>query len=332
MKRLTLLLLLTLLSCTSCTALPAEERAFAVVLSVEKEAETWRVHARIPTYQTGGGYLTVSGEGANLSTALTDMDASAPMHLHLSQLRLLVLDEKLGDSADLATVFEELSTRADMRLQCAVAVTNTPAKELMDALKPTTGARLSKTIDVLLDTRIEQGGILPATLADVIRMGERQSPVLIALALEDKDLSLSGGYPLTADLRLGAKLPPDETALLSMMLGHAKNLRISLPGGSAEVREVSARFWLEERMQSASMTLKLRTTASSFTPDGLEQVLAEECLSLLARLSAEGCDVMGLGRKAVLRTHDMLDWHELNWPEQYRQIRWNVSVGVNGPA
>lgn len=332
MKRLTLLLLLTLLACSSCTALPAEERAFAVVLSVEKEADTWRVHARIPTYQTGGGYLTVSGEGENLSAALSDMDASAPMHLHLSQLRLLVLDEKLGDSADLSAVFDELSARADVRLQCAVAVIDTPAKELMDALKPTTGARLSKTIDVLLDTRIEQGGILPATLADVRRMGERQSPVLIALTLEEKDLSLSGGYPLTSDLRLGTKLSPDDTALLSMALGYAKNLRLSLPGGSAEVRDVSAQIRLEEHMQSASVTLRLRTTASSFTPDGLEQLLAEECLSLLARLSAEGCDVLGLCRKAVLRTHDMADWHALDWPGRYRQMKWTVSVKVNGPA
>lgn len=332
MKRLTLLLLLTLLACTSCTALPAEERAFAVVLSVEKEADTWRVHARIPTYQTGGGYLTITGEGANLSAALSDMDASAPMHLHLSQLRLLVLDEKLGESADLSVVFDELSARADMRLQCAVAVTDTPAKELMDALKPTTGARLSKTIDVLLDTRIEQGGILPATLADVRRMGERQSPVLIAMTMEEKELSLSGGYPLTSSLRLGTKLSPDETALLSMMLGHAQNLRLPLPEGSAAVRDVSTKIRLEERMQSVVVTLQLRTTASSFTADGLEQLLAEESLSLLTRLSAEGCDVLGLGRKAILRTHDMAVWHSLDWPGRYRQMGWVVSVQVNGPA
>ena len=332
MKRLTLLLLLTLLVCSSCTALPAEERAFAVVLGVEKDADTWYVHARIPTYQTGGGYLTVSGEGEDLSNALSDMDASAPMHLHLSQLRLLVLDSKLTDSADLPAVFEVFSSRADIRLQCAVAVTDMPAKELMDALKPTTGSRLSKSIDVLLESRKEQGCILPATLADVIRMGQRQSPVLIALTLVDKEVSLSGGYPLSENLRLGTRISVEETPLLSMLMGRAKNLRLSLPGGGAEVRDVSAKVCLEEGMQSASVTLRLRMTVSSFTPDGLEELLAEECLSLLTRLSDEGCDVLGLGRKASLHIHDMADWHELNWPERYRQMKWTVSVKVNGPA
>lgn len=331
MKCLLMLMLLALL-CTSCTALPAEERAFAVALCVGKAGAAWHVHGRIPTYQTGGGYLTVTGEGASLSAALADMDAAAPMHVNLSQLRLLVLEKVLADAGEIPAVLYELSQRADMRPQCAVAVTDAPAKDAAEALKPASGARLSKSIDVLLDTRVEQGGILPAAMADLLRMGERQSPVLIALTLEGKEVSLSGGYPLNVGMQAGMRLSPAETALLSMLRGHAKTLRLNLAGGSAQVRDASARISLSEDMRTATVKLSLRVTDASFTPDGLEQIIADEITSLLSRLSAEGCDVLGLGRDAVRYMHDMAEWHDLNWAELYRHMHWSVSVRVVGPA
>lgn len=327
MKYIVGLLILTML-CTSCTALPAEERAFAVALAVEKEGDMWRVHARIPTYQTGGGYLTVTGEGDDLVPALSDMEANSPMHVNLSQLRLLAVDRALAE--DLSRVLSEMSARSDLRQQCAVAIADVPAKQLMDALKPATGARLSKAIDVMLDARIEQGAILPAALADVVRMGERQSPVLIALTVADGAVTLSGGYALTADMALGPKLSAEETALLSLLMGEAKTLRLTIAEDAAEVRDVSARVHLSEDLSEASVELALRMTTSTLTAEGLEQLLADECLALLEWLTAQGCDVLGLGRQAILRTQDMAAWHELRWPERVQQISWRVSVRVEG--
>lgn len=326
MKRMILFVALLML-CTSCTALPAEERAFAVALCVEK-AEDWRVRGRIPTYQTGGGYLTVTGEGDTLAAALADMDAAAPMHVNLSQLRLLVVDAALADSGELPAVLHALAERPDMRLQCAVAASDAPLKAVAEALKPAAGARLSKALDLLLDARAEQGAILHTTLADVLRMGERQSPVLIALMLEEKAIRLTGSVLMDG----GSSLSSEETALLSLLLGSTKALRLTLPGVSADVRDANARIRLSEDFRTASVTLTLRTTASSVTADGLESILAQELLILLTRLSAEGCDVLGLGRKAILRMHDMAEWQDLDWPKIYRSLRWEVNIRVNGPA
>lgn len=326
MKKLLALLMLMLMLCTSCSALPAEERAFAVALSVEKQDGRWQVHARIPTYQSGGGYQTVTGAGGSLDEALAAMDTAAPMHLHLSQLRLLVLHAGLND--EMYAALHLLSERMDVRPDCAVAVTDVPGKTLMEALKPTMGTRLSKSIDVLLDTRAEQGSILPATLADVIRMGERQTPVAVGLFVSDGKVELSGGYVLENGILL---LTDMETAFLSLLRGDAKKLQLSLPGGTAEVRDVKSHVHLED-MSNASVDLTLTAVASAFTPEGLEEVLARELLALLERLSKAGCDVLGLSRGAVMRTDNMADWHALNWPERLRQIRWTVSVGVSGPA
>lgn len=331
MKRLICLLLLVA-CCTSCTALPAEERAFAVALCVEKDGAAWRVHGRIPTYQSGGGYLTVTGEGDSLPTALADMEASAPMPVNLSQLRLLALSENVADAGEVGAVLNALSERSDMRQRCALAMTDVSGATLMEVLEPATGERLSKSIDVLLDSAIERGTILPATLAEVLCMGERQTPVLIALSLKDDALELAGGYPLTDELRIGERLSVEETTLLSMLMGHGKTLRLTFSGGSTWVREVSAKASLSENLQTADIQLRLRATGSSFTPEGLEQALAEACLHLLTRLSGEGCDVLGMGRKAILHAHDMAAWHALEWPMRVRQLGWRVSVSVSGPV
>lgn len=319
-------LLLPLLLCSACTALPAEERAFAVALCVEK-TESWRVHGRIPTYQTGGGYMTVTGEGATFSAALSTMDAAAPMRINLSQLRLLAADVDLARNGELPALLSTLADCHDMRLQCAVTLTDAPVKDVAEALKPAAGARLSKALDLMLTARVEQGAILPAALADVLRMGERQSPVLAALSLEGQELILAGGYTME-----GAPLMPDEIPFLSLLLGHAKSLQLDLPGGSAVVRDASVRTRLSEDLTTASVEVNLSATASSFTEDGLEQALADALLALLTRLSSVGCDALGLGRQAILHTRDMASWHALNWLETYRRIRWEVAVGVDGPA
>ncbi len=325
MKTLILLALVALV-CSSCTALPAEERAFAVALCVEKDDE-WRVHARIPTYQTGGGYMTVTGEGDTFPAALSSLDTASPMRINLSQLRLLVADVGLVRSDEFTDLLSAIAERPDIRMQCTVAVTDAPAKDVAEALKPATGTRLSKALDLMIDARIEQGAILPAALADVLRMGERQSPILAALLLENKEISLSGGYALD-----GMSITADEIALLSLLLGHAKEMHLPLSEGAAEVRDACAKVSLSEDHTTARVELTMTATASTLGDSELEQALISELLPLLTRLSAAGCDALGLGRRAIMGAHDMARWHALDWSERYRSIRWELAVGVNGPA
>lgn len=328
MKRL-LPLLLALL-CASCSALPAEERAFAVALGIDHTDGTWTTHARIPTYQTGGGYMTVTGEGASLAEALEALDSAAPMHVNLSQLRLVVLGRSLGDSGNLSAALTALSDRPDMRLQAVVAVTQDDMGAVMEAMQPATGARLSKSIDVLWETRTEQGTAPDAALDGILRMGERQTPVLAALTLTDGAFDLLGGWPVTQDGRLAEPLTAAEQQLLSMMQGRADSLALSLPEGVAQVRDVSAAVSLSGA--SASVRMTLRVTSSTLSDRETEEAVARGCLALLERLGASGCDALGLGRKAVLGTQTTAQWRALDWPAAHRALRWSVSVGVRPAA
>lgn len=330
--KMPLILLVLAMLCTSCTALPAEERAFAVALFVEREGNLWRVYGRIPTYQSSGGYLTVAGEGVTLAAAVNAMSAAAPMHMHLSQLRLLVAAEEVAESEDLAEVLRYFSEQSDMRQDCMVAVCDVQGETLMNALTPSAGERLSKAVDVLLDTRIEQGRILPARLSDVVRNGTRQSAVLIAMTLRNGKPELSGGYPLTLEKRAVGAISSGETQMLALLCGNAKSMQITLGDVSAEVRLTSVKKGLDLAAKEAGAELTLHLVNGTDQAASLEQELAAECARLLTKLYASGCDVMGLGRKAVCRFRDMEDWNALNWPGQVRQIRWTVSVRITSPA
>lgn len=321
-----LLILLMALCCTSCTALPAEERAFAVALCVDKKTEAWQVYARIPTYKAGGEYLTVSGEGSTFDAALAELDASAPMSTALSQLRLLVLSDKLGKE-DVSALLAALSARYELRQQCALAVTDASAKDVADALKPDTGARLSKAIDVLLEARTGQGIVPKVCLSDVLRMGRRQTPLLMRLALQDGKLDLSGAYPLTGDGDILAPLTAADATLLALLRGDTKTCQLSVAGGHVHVRDGCAKVQLKKDGNTACVTLSMQALDPGLAPDILEQTIADACVQLLSRLSGAGCDVLGLGRRAVLRNADLSDW-----PERLRQIRWEVSVQVGSPA
>ena len=321
MKVLVVLMLACFL-CTSCTALPAEERAFVVALCVEKTDE-WQIYGRIPTYQSGGGYRTVKGSGATVEEALLDMENETPMRINLSQTRILAAEAELAGSGELSVLLSALEKRRDMRMQCAVLLTES-ASAAADALQPMAGARLSKTIELMLKARIEQGVILPSTLADVIRMGERQTPVLPAMLITGDTIAIAGGY--TED---GLLLPPEEVQLLSMLLESTHQLQLVLPGGYASVRDVSAKVRLSDDLTTARVQLTLTETEASLSGENLRKELAEALLKLLTKLSAAGCDALGLGRQAVMRCIDMAQWRAMNWPEKYRSIRWEIAVGVN---
>ena len=314
-----LLLLVLVLCCTSCAALPAEERAFAVALLVERNGTSWQVYGRIPAYKAGGEYLTVTGEGPSIVAALADMDASAPMKVTLSQLRLLVLR---GAAEELSAVLAAFAEELDVRVQCALAVTEEPAHQVMEVLKPDTGARLSKSLDVLLEARREQG-IPVTTLADAARMGTRQSPVLTRLALDDGKLSLNGAWA-------GEALTPEESTLLAMLMGTGREVRLTLPEGDVRVRDVHAKACLEGT--AAKVTLTMTLVDSALLPQDVERSLADACVHLLSRLSAAGWDALGLGRQAILGMQDMPQWQNMTWPDTYRQIQWEVAVRVNEMA
>lgn len=331
MMRRMLCLLLCLLGCTACSALPAEERSFVVALGISGGDGAWTVYARIPTYQPGGGYATVTGEGGTIRHALAALDAAAPMQLHLGQTRLLVFAADTARTQALPEALAALAERPDLRPEAYLAVTEADMSALMDAMKPAAGQRLSKALDVLVQARIDEGTTLCATVAETLLMGERRQGSLMNVTLEGESVSIAGVWPVSADGRVTASLPPEDTQLLALMLGRLTSGTLSLTEGTLRLTDASVETELSlPTLQEAAVRLRLRVNASPLTEEAVSQAVATACLGVLGRLSAMGCDALGLGRQAIAHVDDMAEWRAMDWPAIYRDMVWSVSVGVTG--
>ena len=327
-----LLVLILLPLVQSCTALPAEERSFAVVLGVDGGAEGLTVMARVPVYQSGGGYATLQGHGADIEAALQNLEASAPMHLHTGQLRLVVLTHDLMADGRGAGVIRWLGRQHDVRLQAQAAVTHEDLKILMEAMKPSTGERLSKSVDVLVEARQRQGLAPQAQLADVCRMGHGQTPVLMQLVLHSGAVEVEGGWALDASGLPAVRLDGQEMQLLSLMMGQMKSGELTLAGRSVRVMEASGRAELTG-MPPDGATVQFHLVCGE--KEGLknaQEVLAQQALALVSRLATAGADPLGLGRQAVRQCRDMEQWRELDWTRRVKKIQWRVLAGMEPAA
>lgn len=350
MRKIWCLLLLALV-CTGCSALPAEERSFVVVMGVQQSGDTWEVSARMPTYQTGGGYMTASARGASLEEALALLDATSPMQVHLGQLRMVVFHEGIASSADFRDALDILARREDFRLHAVICVTDDTVQDLIDKLEPATGSRLSKSLDVLLEARREQGVITAVTLSDIQRMGERQCPVLTAVALEDTSnvtqpgmnasagdqaakgagkVQFGGGWMVHSSGVVKGQLTAGEMQLLSLMSGTLRKGMLSLEEGTVTVMDASASTSLDGN--TASCRLSIRCTASTLTESDVTSGLRNACEGVTAKLAAAGCDALGMGRRAIRHFADMRQWRLLDWPSLYPQIQWDITVHAQQAA
>lgn len=344
MKKL-LLLAAILMLCASCAALPAEERAFAVALGVSESGGVWEVSARVPTYQQSGGYLTLTARAGSLGEALALLDVSSPMRLHLGQLRLAVFSQALAESPAFPGTLRALAARREFRLQAAVAVTADPVRDLIDALEPATGSRLSKSIDILLETRVRQGASPGTTLSDALRRGERQSWVAADVALADganlaqpgMDASagqqaasgagkaqFGGGWLIGQDGSAHGRLTVAEQQVLALMSGQLRRGTLSLEDGTVTLIGASVRLKL--RGGAVACGMRLRYASSAMTEAGVQHAVVAACRGVLGKLAAADCDALGVGRQAIRRFPTMAAWREIDWPAVYPALTWEITV------
>lgn len=349
MKKAMVVLLAALLL-GGCSALPGEERAFAVVLGISESGGVWEAGARIPTYQTGGGYLTLSARGTSLGEALALLNASAPMELHYGQLRMLLFGKELAASGRFPEVLRALAARGEVRAQAALCVTEDNVLDVLDALEPATGSRLSKSLESLMASRQVVGVVPCITLSDWLRMGERQQAVLMNAALENADnaapgmdaaageqaakaagkVQLSGGWLVNNGGHVKGSLTTMEMQLLALVQGELHQGTLSLPEGTATLLAASSN--VELKGSAVQVRLRVRYSASDLTEEGLTQALLSALHGLTGKLAAAGCDALGIARQAIARCADMAQWHAMNWSEKYPALEWRFVVEVEREA
>lgn len=323
MKRL-LCLLMICFCCASCSALPPEERAFCVALLIDGNAEECRVFVRVPTYQDNGGYQTLSASGATLTDALRTLESAAPMRLHWGQLRLIVLSRAWAADIPITRILSDLSGVENLRLHAAVAVTEEKASELAEKLVPTSGTRLSKTIDVMTQARHEQGVMPTCAASALLRYGSRQSPVLSGAQISGESFLLGGAWLTDADGLVRGFLTPEETQILLLMQGELARTQLLLPDHAVHLTEAHSQVTLAN--SEATCRIRLRYDHADLTPQAVSAETAQVCLNVLNQLQAIGCDALGIGRQAIRHSRSMADWRDSDFPSQFQRLRWTVEV------
>lgn len=341
-KRL-LMLLLCLGLMSGCSLLPEEERAFAVCLGIDRAGETWSVSVRLPTYTNAGEYLTVTAQGKTMGEAMTLLDASAPIHVHYGQVRLVIFSRGLAQSDAFPMVLSDLSDISGFRMAAYAAVTEDPMAEVMEALTPETGTRLSKFLEVMLSSRVGLGTVPDARMGDILRGGARQSPLLADVALAAGDaavpgldapagqtaagglsLQIAGAWLMGLDGRVQGRLTAAEHQLLRLMQGKIKKGAISLGDSSVTVLDSSAQIhWTGGQ---ASCAIRLHAKDAHLTDQELEAALTSDGQAVLAKLAAADCDALGLGRRQMMRCADWAAWQNQDWVHRYPTIPWQVTV------
>lgn len=246
------------------------------------------------------------------------------MRLHWGQLRLIVLSRAWAAEIPIVRTLSDLSGVENLRLHASVAVTEEDTAALAEKLVPENGTRLSKSIDVMVQARHEQGVIPTCAASMLLRFGSRQSPVLCGAESTADGFLLSGAWLTDADGLVRDFLPPEETQILLLMQGELTRTQLLLPEHAIHLTETSTSIRLTE--DTAICRVNLRYDRADLTPQAVSAETAQACLDVLNRLQAAGCDALGLGRKAIWSAWSMSDWRDSDFPARLQNLRWTVEV------
>lgn len=345
MKRMILLCLALCMVLSGCAALPGEERAFAVCLGLHTSGDIWQASARISTYTKPGEYMTVTASGKSMAEAMTLLDATAPLHIHYGQVRLVLLSKELAASDELLPTLDRLNKLGEFRADAMLCVTEDDIPKVLDEMKPVTGTRLSKYIEVLLDSRIGQGSIPDTTLGAYRRMGERQSLTLIPIAMAEKaaaqtgmnampesmavegmKLQMGGAWLASQAGRVTGRLTVAEQQILRLMQGKLRKGALTLDDHTFTLLESFANVTYDEKEHAALLKIRLRYMHSDLSEDGVKERLTSAAANVIEKLAAANCDALGIGRQAMMHASDWAAWERMDWQTRYPALVWRVAV------
>ena len=287
--------------------------------------------------------MTITAGGGSLAEAMTLLDATAPMRLHYGQVRLVIFSRELAESDALIQTLDSLNRLGEFRADALLCVTEDELPALMDEMKPATGTRLSKSIEVLTAARIAQGTIPETTIGAYRRQGTRQSLTMIAIALAEDDAGSTGMEILPQDMKsagmkvqlagawlvsqagkVAGRLNAYEHQLLRLMQNGLRKGALTTDNYSLTLLESTADAKLKEN--AVRLTIRLRYRHSNLSEDGVREQLTKDISGVINKMTAANCDALGLGRQAILHASDWTAWRDMNWPQTYPALIWEIVI------
>ena len=326
MKKLCWILSLVLLL-SGCSQ-RVELAAMAVCLGVDAGAEGVTLTIKAPDYSGGkqgeqNGYATLTGRGADWTRAVADLYAHSPAMPQFGQLREIVIGEGTFDTIPPKELFVRINSLPSLRVHALVTVCPGSAAEMIRAMKPEIGKRMSKYLDITLRYHEQQGTIPATSLGCALRdlTGPWRDPVL---AYWDGDAA--GGYALGD--RGAMLLSGREVKLLRLLRGESQDYLLEVGG---QYLGVQPRGRAKRRIEGGALMLEVPVYLTYSLYDEPPQPAAEDALrdavqALLRRLQEAGCDALGFGCEAVRGYGTLESWLQSEWTARYRGAAIRIKI------
>ena len=324
-KALCLLLIACLLPLGGCGN--RIELAFmAVCLGVDIDEAGVTLTVKSPDYGSGRkGYATLQATGADWTEAVAALYAAAPVTPQFSQLREAVIGAESLNHTDALTLLDRLDQLPGLRAHALVTVCPGRAADLVSAMAPEIGRRLSRYLDMSRQHDAQQGSLPETTLSEALRdlSGPWRDPILdYGDGAED-----IGGYALGSAGH--ALLSRQEVQLYRLARGQGQTLLLKAGGQTYGVESRGAPTLRVEADDTLVLHLPVYIAYSLYdAPPGeaAAQALREALTGLIIRLQAAGCDALGFGCQAARRYGTLQQWLAADWPGRYRRASLRVEI------
>lgn len=197
MKRLIALFLLPLLMlCGGCSLSVMERQAYTLCMCLDIESDG-RLSVGIfapmsdstDDSSAAPGYTLFTGSGETLQDAFTFLAATNACQVNFSQVKLCIIGAELARTRPLRPLLMELYNLHDMRPECIIMVSKSTGAEVLKAVNPDFGLRMSTYLIQTLK-RLQDSGLSPkSTLVRTLRdLADPNAQVLLAICAVNKSL------------------------------------------------------------------------------------------------------------------------------------------------
>ena len=364
MKRLWAGVLCALLL-TGCSAAgQIEGQAFVVSMAVDLEEDGgMTVSIQYPSYGARGGeegksdYLISSASGDGFDAALYALNAAVPRTVNLTQLKSLIVSEKLASSNMFQPLLNKIKLSYRINGEAYLVVATGRAADFMARQKPLIGLRLSDTIVTAMSRYERLGGIPRSMLSETFYAMNSfyDDPVAILAAVADEQTASTPDEPEDAEagelsregensdeyfgaalFRGGAmagRLSGGETQLLRLIRGGRGQMTMELDGATVAVtRHGALRVAVDLNGDAPRLDVSFEAGVENLRANIDEMAVVEELTRGLNDLTAKcqrlGVDPFGYGRYAAARFTTIGDWLAYDWRTRFPQaeITYHVTL------
>lgn len=312
---------------------------------------------------SGGKYFTMSVSEDDYESALEKLEWAIPRNINLSQLKLLILSEKLAGEDYCRRLIENIVQTERLFDEAQVVVCEDSAKEFVTAMKPVIGERLSTDITAMFESYSGLGYVPDCSLAEFYYLTESvYSDPMAALGIFTKNQNeqsqsvpaaafkgtpqeiVSGmesevqthyiGAALFSDGKFRGELSGSQTIFANLLKGGVQTFRHKINDQSIEITpdrkpEIYVRTNTEPVSIKIGLSLSVNTQEDMPDPEELKSKLKDEIMDVIRTAQGFEVEPFGFAEKAAKHFATLQKWTDYKWKERYIGANFDINIDIH---